>query len=342
MTNNTSVIIFGSTGVIGTFLAEYLSKQHPGWKIKAVTRSTANESRLSKLNLPNVTTVAGDPFDKDQVLALCEECQKVYCCIGFHKYETPYWAKHWPLVADNMLAATGSGRQLIFCDNLYAYGHGRDLNEQSPTIKASLKTKPAIRSLLRQKFQDHMKAHPGTVTVIGASDFFGPHCTAAAVAGDIFIGKIVAGESPMALCASNKMHDLCFAPDFAKAMAVASISVKAYDRFWICPHSIHNMTLAEIANAVQKIVTNTDPAKQKANNTPISITVLPAFVLAIASPFMTMMRELYQMRHIWQNDYTFDDSNFCQEFNVQATPYETALIEAVEFYKRQQREQPKK
>ena len=322
------VIVFGSTGAIGTALVENLSKDYPQWEILAVTRSTGTSSRLAEKKLPNVTMVEGDPFQKDQVESLSKDCDKIYCCIGFHKYETKYWAVHWPLVVDNLLNAIVAGdkkRQLIFCDNLYAYIPGEKINENSPRTAPSLKTKPAIRSLIRGKFEKHMAEHPGTLTVLGAADFFGPHVTASSTLGDIMTGKIMEGQSPLALCSATKIHDFCYAPDFAKAMAVASVSDKAYGKFWVCPHTIHGKTLTEIANDIAKLA----HAKPK----PVKMTVLPTFALALLSPFVGMMYEFYQMRDFWRNDYTIDDSKFCSEFDMEATSYETALEELVSFYR---------
>ncbi|CAB9513295.1 NAD-dependent epimerase dehydratase [Seminavis robusta] len=332
---NTSVIVFGSTGAIGTSLIELLSKEHPDWQIKAVTRSISSKSRLAEMGIENVTMVEGDPFSKEDVLSLTKDCEKIYCCVGFHKYETKYWAVNWPLVVDNLLAATVAGdqkRQLIFCDNLYAYGPGSNISEKTPTIPPSLKTKPAIRSMLRQNMLEHMKAHPGTLTVIGAADFFGPHLTETSLLGDLTTGKIMAGESPMALCSASVIHDFCFAPDFAKAMAIASVSEKAYDKFWICPHSVHGKTMTEIANDIAKVVNG-----NKAPEKPVKVTALPAFALAILGVFQTLMAELYQMRNFWNSDYTIDDSSFRREFGVEATPYDEALDSVVGFYRQNQK-----
>lgn len=326
------VIVFGATGAIGSSLIEFLSKEHPKWKIKAVTRSMSTNSRLSQMGLPNIEMVEGDPFDQESMITLSEDCSIVYCCIGFHRYETGYWAKHWPPVIDNLLAAAVSGskqRKVVFCDNLYSLGSGTNKSIDSELVEPSLKTKPGIRSLLRQKFYDHMEKYPGTVTAVGATEFFGPRITETSFLGDVVTGKIVNNQSPLALFRKDKLHDFCYAPDLARALAVASTSKEAYDKFWICPHSIHGKTMETIVQDIAKITyNNTDEANAK-----VEPTVFPGFAIAMLSPFVTFMRELYQMRDFWTNDYTVDDSHFCKTFGIQATPYEDTLRSLVDFYK---------
>jgi hypothetical protein len=71
------------------------------------------------------------------------------------------------------------------------------------------------------------------------------------------------------------VHDFCFAPDFARALAVVSANdenfLKAADKFWICPHStIHNKTLQEIANDIAVKVAAADNTTTLTGNCLIS------------------------------------------------------------------------
>jgi len=329
-----TAIIFGSTGAIGTSLAEYLSSAHPTWKIRAVSRSLSTDSRrsrLAKMNLPNVTMVQGSPSeDKEQVLQLCQDADLIFCCVGFPQYEAKYWAKHWPKIVDNLLHTireSNGSKKLIFCDNLYAYGAGENLRPDGARIPASLKTKPAIRATMHNLFRQHMQDYPGTLTAVGASDFFGPHVTSNGFLGDTLTGKIVVDEaSPLAIGRVDVVHDFCYAPDFAKALAMASVHEKAYDRFWIAPHSLKGMSLQEIGNRV---------AAKAGRPTPVRFTTMGPCLVHFMSPFMSFMSEMREMLPNWTSDYTVDDSEFVREFEMEATPADEALDALVKFYQEQ-------
>ena len=170
------VIVFGATGAIGTSLIEIIHEKQPTWEILAVSRSGPKaDSPLAKI--PQVTMVKGDVEDLETVQELTKDVQLVFCTVGFPQYESKYWAKHWPVVVDNLLAVTNESRPLVFCDNLYAYGPGTNISPSSPTVSPSTKSKPAIRALLHQKFQERMDTLPKSIVVVGGADFFGPGVT---------------------------------------------------------------------------------------------------------------------------------------------------------------------
>lgn len=346
----TKAIVFGATGAIGTSLVEILSTEHAGWKILAVTRSVKGNSRLASMNLPNVTMVEGDPFDKESVLKLAADCDIVYSCIGFHRYERKYWAEHWPIVLENLLATlkpdstNGSmqKKRLVFCDNLYAYGPGENISPTSSTVAPSNKNKPAVRAKIREMMVEHMTQYPGTLTAVGGADFFGPHVTAMGFLGDTVTLKIVQGQSALAIGSTSVVHDFCFAPDFARALAVVSANdenfLKATDKFWICPHSIHNKTLQEIGNdiAVKVAAADSTTATTETTTKPVSFMVLSKWMMILMSPFMGFMGEMIEMLPFWTAAYTIDDSSCVSTFGMQATPYDEALQSLVDFYLQKQ------
>lgn len=345
MTSKT-VLIFGATGAVGTALAERLSAEQADWKIRAVSRKADGSSRLDKMSLSNVTVVAGDPMDKDRVLELTKDVDVVVSCIGLHKYQAKYWNKHWPVIVDNLLAGTvqedgDRRRRLVFCDNLYAYGagHATALSPQTPTVTPSSRTKPQIRSQMRQTFQAHMQQHPGTLAVVGGSDFFGRHVTENSFLGDTMTGKIVQGSTPLAIGSATVIHDFAYVPDFAHALAVACTDDRALDKFWICPHAIHQKTMTDIAQDIGRLAAG---GRKEQQQQPVQVSVLPSFLVYLLSPFMEFMWEMIEMLPNWTKDYKVDDSDFIQTFGIQATPYEEALGELVAFYQEEKNNAEKK
>lgn len=320
--------MFGATGAIGTALIQIMSEKQPSWEILAVSRSgPKKDCPLTKI--PRVTMVKGDVEDIKSVKELTKNVQLVFSTVGFVHYETKYWAKHWPIVVDNLLQVTNESKPLCFCDNIYAYGAGTNISPSSPTVTPSNKSKPAIRAMLRQKFQERMNESPKSIVVVGGADFFGPGVTNLSFLGDTFVGNMIGlngsnPSKPMAVGTADAIHDFCFTKDFANALYVASINPeKAYGKFWICPHSIHNKTMRQIADDVNKFL---DKEVKGVN-------VLPTFMVYMLSPFMGFMKELKEMLPFWTKDYSVDDTDFCQTFGAEATPMDEALKEYVDFYK---------
>jgi len=333
----TTVLIFGATGAVGTSLSEHLSHEQPTWKIRAISRRADGSSRLEKLNLKNLSVIPGDPLDKNQVLSLTKDADIIVSCIGFHKYQAKYWAKTWPKIVENLLAATiqtGGKRRLVFCDNLYAYGAGHEkaISTNTPTVEPSLRSKPGVRSQIRIALKAHMEQYPRTLSVVGGADFFGPHVTTTSFLGDTMTGKILQGQAPLAVGNAKVVHDFCYVPDFAAALATACADDRALDRFWICPHAIHDKTLSQIAHDIAIIVNENEAGGAGGQSQQPQMSVLPPFLVYLLSPFMEFMWEMIEMLPFWTKDYKVDDSAFIETFGVQPTPYKQALGELVSFY----------
>ena len=315
------VIIFGSTGPIGRTLIEILAKEEPSWEIFAVTRSTTTDKFDG---LTNVQVVQGDPHNKEDTMRLSLDKDIVYCCVGFHKYTAKYWAKHWPIVMENLLAASSQndGQKFIFCDNLYAYDSSSSISPKSRIIPASSRSKPGVRAQIRQSLEQRMKDQPHSIAVVGGADFFGPYATNTFL-GETFTKAIVQGTAaPIALGSASVIHDFCYVPDFAKALYIVSTDPKAAGKFWICPHSIHNKTVQQIAADTARL----------ADSKRGTATVYSTWSIRCLGLFMSFMYEFIEMLPFWTNDYIVDDSDFCDTFGVQATPYEDALKAYIAFY----------
>ena len=319
------VTVYGSTGVIGTALVIQLAEKHPDWTIQAVSRSSSptSGSRLASLNLPNVTLVAGSTDSLEQVLQTTQDSTVIVCCVGFASYETRHWAEMWPPLLDRFLEATRHGqKRFVFCDTLYAYGTG-SISHTKERVAPGTHSKMAVGALVRERLQRHMTEHPGTTSVVGASDFFGPHCYQSFL-GSVIIEKVVNHQTPLAF--GNNIHDFAFTPDFAAALALAVERPEvASDQFWIAPHSIHGKTMQQI----------TDDVCKAAGIPPRKLTVLKPWQVHTLALFMGVMRSLKDMLEIWTSDYVVDDSDFIEKFGLTATGYEDAIQQTVAFFVRE-------
>jgi nucleoside-diphosphate-sugar epimerase len=332
MPSSKKIVVYGATGAIGTNLIEIMSKNHSDWTILAASRSGGASSYLASLKLPNVHLVKGDIEVIEDARKLTQDVDMVFSCLGFPQYEVKYWAAHWPVVVKNLLEVTSTSRPLIFCDNLYAYGPGTKINSSSPTVSPSLTSKKGIRATIRELFAERMKSAPKSISVVGGADFFGPRLEGKTFLGDPFIGNIIHGKNPMAFCSADKIHDFCYYKDFANALYVAAINPdKAYGKFWICPHTVHNKTLRDLSNVIQDILGLEGKDR-------LGVQVLPSFLISFMALFMGFMKEMKEMKGFWANDYVVDDSEFVKTFGVEPTPLDVALRETIAYYQNKRKE----
>jgi nucleoside-diphosphate-sugar epimerase len=329
--NTTTVTVFGATGAVGKSLICQLQEMHPEWRIRAICRSgkpTSSAAGASNADSASkVTWKDGDIMDLSSVQECVQDSRLVFSCLGFVQYERKYWASHWPRVVENLLQVCRQDRSLIFCDNIYAYGTDHDtIRRSSSLVPPSFTSKPGIRTHLHTMFSRHMKDYPGTVTVLGSADFFGPGVGEKSVLGDNFTGKIVQGQKPLAIGSVSHVHDFAYVPDLARAMIVASTNPKAYDQFWIVPHSIHGKTLQEIANDVAQM------ASSQTNTKPVKISVYGSWSCRLLSLVVPVLGEMVEMMPFWTKDYRVDDLDFIETFAMSATPYDEALKELIQSY----------
>mmetsp|Transcript_32350 Transcript_32350/g.74311 ORF Transcript_32350/g.74311 Transcript_32350/m.74311 type:complete len:351 (+) Transcript_32350:38-1090(+) len=334
--NIKKVVVFGATGAIGTSLIEILSEKEPSWKIAAISRSEPTSSKHASIaNLPNVEMVQGDVEDLKSAQQVTEGADMVYACIGLAKYERRHWAQHWPIVVENLLQVTSYQRPLVFCDNLYAYGPTTNITPNTETLEPGVQSKPAIRALIRQKLEERMEQSPGSLGVVGGADFFGPGVDdEKSFLNGVVIRNMVQGKKPMALGSSNAIHDFCYVRDFSNALYVVSKRPAAMGRFWICPHSIHDKTLAEIAILIAK--------KCPGGGASSSFSVWPYWMVVVLGLFTTTLGELQEMMPYWQNHYSVDDTEFVKEFGIEATPCEEALEKTVDYYQQVEKKELEK
>lgn len=331
------VIVFGATGPVGRQLLETLCQEYPTWRIVAATRDRQRKKKkrnFKQRKLHNVKKVKVDVTKLDSVLKATKSCDIIFSCLGLHKHSRRYWARHWPVILENMLMATGSTKRLVFCDDLLAYG-ADDEKDVSPNgsepLRGSLRNKPEIRALLRSMMKQYMTQYPGTLTVIGASDLFGPYVTDAVMMRSI-VDPVVRYEAPL-LVRPTVLHDFCYVPDLAFALSVAAVRDRAYDKFWIAPHSIHKKSLQDVCNMVGAARDAESASSALSLSSSVKVRVHGSFWWHMASWVSRSIAEVVAFWPFWAYNYTVDDADFVQEFGVKATPCDEALRATVDFQK---------
>ena len=304
-------LIIGITGGIGGAVARALGGK--GWKIRALTRRRAGE-RAQDPSLAHVDWVTGDAMREADVAEAARGVELI-----FHGANPPQY-KNWrglamPMLAHAISAARMSKARLVFPGNVYNFGPDAFplLREDSPQHPCSRKgaVRVEMEGMLRDAAGNGVRS-----LVIRAGDFFGPRqrdswlqsvmlrpgkpITKVAYPGDPEIG-----------------HAWAYLPDLAEAIArLAEIerTLPTFDVFHFGGHWLERGR--ELPEAILRV------AGRPAN----AITSVPWVLYRLATPFVPLLREVMEMRYLWQVPVRLDNRKLAG--CIGAEPH-TPLDEAV-------------
>jgi nucleoside-diphosphate-sugar epimerase len=155
-------------GAIGAPLAQALAHRHH--QVRLVSRSGSGPED------PNITCVAADAKNADEVAELASGTSAVFNCVNpaYHR-----WPTEWPPIANALLtSAESSGSVLVTLSNLYGYGRPTGaMTPDSPLSADYEKAQVRVKMWL-----DAKAAHDASrlrACEVRASDYIGPRADSA-------------------------------------------------------------------------------------------------------------------------------------------------------------------
>lgn len=315
---NTTVLILGVTGGIGHAFAN--ACQRKGWQIMALHRNPSS----AKSKLPELSSIEwfdGDAMSKSELIAAAEGAD-----IIFHGVNPPGYKK-WrelaiPMLENSIAAAIATGARLVFPGNAYNYGSDAWplISEKSPqkptTIKGQIRVE--MEQLLASATSNGAKT-----LIVRAGDFFGPDAADSWFAqGIIKPGKKL--KSVLYPGNHDVGHSWAYLPDLADTfvqLLEREADLTNFDAFHFKGHYFANG--ADIAKETAKIA--------GISNTPIKS--MPWIIIKLASPFVTMFRELLEMRYLWNKDVQLDNSKILNFLGKEPhTPTREALTRTLQSF----------
>ncbi len=312
------ILILGITGGIGRAFA--LACQKRGWHIKALHRDPSLvKSGLNELN--NINWVKGDAMNKE---ALCSAAADVD--IIFHGVNPPGY-KNWrklaiPMLENSISAAIANGARLVFPGNIYNFGPDAWplVDEKSPQNPKT--EKGEIRVEMEQLLTKSVKSG-GKALILRAGDFFGPNAIGSWYAqGMIKPGKKL--KSVLYPGRHDAGHNWAYLPDYAETfcqMIEKSDQLSDFEAFHFGGHYFEN---------------GVDIVKETARITGIShrpIRKMPWWVFKLASPFVSLFRELLEMRYLWDETVQLNNSKLVKFLGSEPhTPTKDALKQTLKSF----------
>ena len=311
MTDKRTALVLGATGGIGGEVA--LALLQGGWHVRSLHREP--ERAAGKVpHLARVQWVAGDAMRREDVVAAAEGADVIV-----HGVNPPGY-RNWrglalPMLENSITAAKASGARLVFPGTVYNFGPGAfpNLSERSPQNPTTRKGK--IRVEMERRLEAASRDGVRTL-IVRAGDFFGPRTGNSWFAqGLVKPGKPV--RSILYPGRPDAGHAWAYLPDVAATIArllnreaeLADFDVFHFGGHWFEPG-------IEMAHAIQRVVGEPHPTIRR----------FPWVLAFAASPFVTVFREMLELRYLWQRPVRLDNAKLIAFLGAEPhTPIDAAV-----------------
>lgn len=276
-----TVLVLGATGGIGGAVARKL--QSRGWRIRALNRNAEAAAKREQA----FQWIQGDAMKLADVLSAAEGASLIVHAVNPPGYRD--WEKLvLPMLDNTIAAARAVGARILLPGTIYNFGPDAFpiLTEDSPQHPVT--KKGAIRVEMERRLR--LASEGGTgVIIVRAGDFFGPGAANSWFSqGIITQGKPVTSVKNPA--ARDVGHQWAYLPDVAETM------VRLIERVDKLPlFAVYHMEGFWDADGRQMIA-----AIQRVVGRSVKVRSFPWWLLSIAAPFVTLMRELREMRYLWR------------------------------------------
>ncbi|OEZ90827.1 NAD dependent epimerase/dehydratase family protein [Janthinobacterium sp. HH106] len=315
MENTKTVLVLGATGGIGGEMVRQLLTA--GWQVRALTRGETPSPRRD-----NIEWLRGDALSRTDVLAAAKGCAVIVHAVN------PPGYRNWgqlvlPMLDNTIAAATAEGATIVLPGTVYNFGPDAFpvLAEDAP--QRPLTRKGAIRVELEARLE-RASTHGARVLIVRAGDFFGPR------AGNNWFsqGLVKPGQSVRKVLypgAPGVGHQWSYLPDVARTMVqllALRATLPAFARFHMAGHWDHDGR--QMTGAIARVV-------EQATGTAPAIRRFPWWLVALASPFVATLREMREMRYLWQAPLSMDNARLLAVLGQEPhTPLDEAVRATLE------------
>lgn len=321
------VLIVGATGGFGGALARSLLAR--GWAVRALTRHADMAERVRKeaawRSLEAVQWQVGDAMSASDMMAAAKGAHFVVHAANPPRYQR--WRElALPMLANSVAAARAAGARLVLPGNIYNFGPdaGALLSETSP--QHPLTGKGQVRVEMERILLDASQAaqQPLRSLVLRAGDFFGGHAPAS------WFGTLMLkpGQRPGRIVYPGPLdvgHAWVYLPDMAETaarlMALDLQDPARLARFEVLHLEGHWLARGgEMAESIRRVLGQPD----------MPIRPLPWALLALLTPFVGLLREIREMRYLWNVALKLDNRKLVSLIGPEPhTPLDNAVRESL-------------
>jgi nucleoside-diphosphate-sugar epimerase len=309
-TNTKAALILGATGGIGGEMARALSRH--GWQINALHRNPAQAG--GRNTPPGINWIQGDALNPGDVIKAAQGASLIVHAVNPPGYRN--WGE-WvlPMLENSISAACASGARILLPGTIYNYGPDAFpiLREDSPQNPLTRKGK--IRAEMERRLAAATASGVRSL-VVRAGDFFGPS------AGNNWFsqGLIKPGKPVTSIAYPGRRglgHAWAYLPDLAETMTQLVERDSRLDMFETFHFAGHwDADGTQMTQAIRTAVGNRN----------IAVRSFPWPLVTLLSPFVTLFREMQEMRYLWRQPLRLSNERLS---GVLTTETQTPLEQAV-------------
>ena len=300
-------LVLGATGGIGGEVARRLAAR--GWHVRALQR---NPDALTNRNTA-FESLPGDAMVREHEVRAEKGAELIIHAVNPPGYKN--WAGQvLPMIDNTIAAARASGARIVLPGTVYNFAPDTFPVLRESTAQQPLTRKGKIRAELERRMQA-ASADGVRSLIVRAGDFFGPH-----TGNNWFAGALVRAGKPVRTLtypgARGIGHQWAYLPDVAETMLRL---VDQGDR--LPDFAVYHMRGHWDADGTQMAA-----SIGRAVGHPVKTRAFPWWLMPALAPFSEMLREMREMRYLWQQPVRMDNAKLVQALGAEPhTPWDEAV-----------------
>ncbi len=315
-------LVLGATGGIGGEVARLLLER--GWEVRALSRDPDKAAGRDD----GLTWIRGDAMHERDVIEAARGA-----CLIVHAVNPPGY-RNWgqlvlPMIDNTIAAARACGARIVLPGTVYNYGPDawprlHDYTAQHPeTRKGRIRVEMEAR--LRAASRDGVRT-----LIVRAGDFFGPRA-----ANNWFSQGLVKPGQPVASISypgrKGIGHQWAYLPDVAETMVrlvEQDATLGDFTSFQMAGHWDEDGT--RMTGAIQRAVAAASSTGGAPGREP-KVRAFPWWLFMIGAPFVTLFREMKEMRYLWREPLYMDNTRLVKTLGAEPhTPLDEAVRTTLE------------
>lgn len=287
--NTRIALVLGATGGIGGEFASRLASA--GWQVRALHRDPARAGKDGRFQW-----IKGDAMAAADVAKAAKGASLIVHAVNPPGYRD--WEKVvLPMLDNTIAAAEANGARIVLPGTVYNYGPDAFPVITDDAPQNPLTRKGKIRGEMERRLKQAAARGRARVLIVRAGDFFGP-----TAANSWFSqGLVKAGSRPKAITYPGRRgvgHQWTYLPDMAEVLLrlIEHPDLEDFASFNMGGHWDGDGTA--MIGAIRRALD--EPF--------LPVKKTPWLMMRLASPFVTFLREVMEMRYLWQVPVRLDNA----------------------------------